>query len=116
MRAAKPSRTSRMSSMIRTLMTSEAGVDASVFFTLDSRFIGFAYKRLNLLANSHSVTYSLRWGVVHFISLVLSSPDPGRVLLKPPSGGFPEGLLDRAFYARVPMPRISRARSQRAKS
>jgi hypothetical protein len=32
------------------------------------------------------------------------------VFPKPPSGGFPGGLLDRAFYARVGLPLILKAR------
>jgi hypothetical protein len=35
------------------------------------------------------------------IALAFTRAKPGRLFLKPPSGGFPEGLLDRAFYARV---------------
>jgi hypothetical protein len=38
---------------------------------------------------------------VHFqIALTFASRNTVG-FLKPPSGGFPEGLLDRAFYARV---------------
>jgi hypothetical protein len=46
---------------------------------------------------------------VHFQSALTSLAGTAG-FLKPPSGGFPEGLLDRAFYARVAAQMILKAR------
>jgi hypothetical protein len=50
------------------------------------------------------------------IAKAFASVSSVRLLPKPPSGGFPEGLLDRAFYARVCVRVISKPVSTGLKS